>query len=112
MADTANRKRLLENELDRILNILKKRNPDTILLFGSLAEGGIESFSDIDLIIVESTEKPFFSRIEEIRRLIHPRVAIDIFIYTPEEFGSMVGTNSFIREAVARGKILYEKQKN
>jgi len=42
---------------------------------------------------------------------LKPRVAVDILVYTPEEFEKMKGSNQFIRHALKNGRIQYEKQR-
>lgn len=52
------RKKMLEEELSRIIEVLKKEyNPEMIVLFGSLADGNVHEWSDIDLLVVKKTTK-------------------------------------------------------
>ena len=52
------RSEILRNELKRIVSIIKKGyNPEKIILFGSLANGKIHQWSDIDMLIVKDTDK-------------------------------------------------------
>ena len=75
------RKKSLTNELKRIVSIIKREyKPDKIILFGSLANGKVHEWSDIDLLIVKNTEKRPVDRCIEICKLIHPKVGIDLFI--------------------------------
>jgi len=106
------RKKLLEEELSRILEVLKRDyRPERVILFGSLAEGDIHEWSDIDLFIVKKTAKRPIDRILEVSRLIKPKIGIDLFIYTPDEFGALVKEKfSFLSGVVEKGKVLYEKR--
>lgn len=79
-----------------------------IILFGSLAEGDVGRSSDIDLIIVQETEKRFLDRLEEIYVALQPNVALDVLVYTPKEFAQMEQTNSFIRSVLKKGRVLYD----
>jgi predicted nucleotidyltransferase len=74
-----------------------------------MRNGNIGPASDLDLIVVQRTEKRFLDRIDEIIRLINPRCAMDILVYTPEEIRQCSKTNRFIREALGEGKVMYEK---
>ncbi|MDI3531232.1 MAG: uncharacterized protein PWP60_1081, partial [Candidatus Atribacteria bacterium] len=50
------REKLLHEELSRIVKLLiEKYQPEKIILFGSLAEGRIHEWSDIDLLIIKDT---------------------------------------------------------
>ena len=103
------RKKELVHELGRIINALKKdKEIKLIMLFGSLARGDISTTSDIDMIIVKGTEKKFLDRLDEIYSTLIPNVALDILVYTPEEFEAMKNKNVFIRNAIKEGKMLYE----
>jgi len=108
----AQRKEALEEELRRIIALLvEKYQPEKIVLFGSLATGRINEWSDIDLLIIKETEKRPLDRATDIRAMLnYPRIAMDIFVYTPEEVKYLVGEGSqFIAEILEQGKILYEK---
>lgn len=105
------RKKLLEEELGRIVDILRREyDPEKIILFGSLAKGDIHEWSDIDLLIVKKTRKRPLERIMEVSHLINPRAGIDLFVYTPDEFNTLLKERfSFLTEIVKKGKVLYEK---
>lgn len=104
------RKALLEGELKRIVPRLIELGVEKIILFGSLASGSVNKSSDIDLIVVKKTDKKFLSRLEDVYLHLEPKVGMDILVYTPEEFDEMKKSNRFIKSALKRGKILYEKQ--
>jgi predicted nucleotidyltransferase len=99
----------LEKELERIIPMIIRSGAKKIILFGSLARGNIHKGSDIDLIIVKETDKRFLERLDVFYSLLLPRVAMDIFVYTPEEFERMAEENGFIRTALREGKVLYEE---
>lgn len=107
------RKRELElnTELNRWMDILKSEyNPDMIFLFGSLTQRHIKKWSDIDLIIVKETDKPFLERIKEVLLLLKPQVGVDILVYTPQEFNYMCSNRDFFkREIIEKGIKIYER---
>jgi len=105
---TESRRGRLEEELERLIPKLKGLGVRKIILFGSLAEGNIGRSSDIDLIIVQETEKRFLDRLEEIYVALQPRVALDVLVYTPKEFAQMEQANSFIRNILKKGRVLYD----
>jgi predicted nucleotidyltransferase len=104
------RTRRLEREIERIVPILSSHGVEKIVLFGSLSRGDAGPASDLDLIVVQRTEKRFLDRIDDIIRLINPRCAIDILVYTPEEMRSLPSTSRFVRAVLHEGKVLYEKR--
>lgn len=101
------RKEALEKELERIMTRIDKTDIRKIILFGSLATGNIGLTSDIDLVIIKNTKERFLERLDRMCEEIEPRLAVDILVYTPEEFAEMREWNSFIRRVEREGKVLY-----
>jgi uncharacterized protein len=58
-------------------------------LFGSLVSGGVHPWSDIDLVIVIDTEKPFVERPRAFAGLAALGVPVDLLVYTPAEFARL-----------------------
>ncbi|MGB9873169.1 MAG: nucleotidyltransferase domain-containing protein [Anaerolineae bacterium] len=106
------RRALLQAELARYVQMLcEQYAPERILLFGSLASGEVEEWSDIDLVIVKETQQKFLDRIREVMGLLKPRVGVDILVYTPEEFARLSQERPFVREEILRkGRVLYERE--
>ena len=99
-------KRRLEDEL-RVFIDQWSRDPSIkkIILFGSVARGEVHRGSDLDLIIIQETDKKFLSRLEPFYR--DARVAMDILVYTPEEFAAM-SEGVFLKNALQDGVVIYE----
>jgi predicted nucleotidyltransferase len=96
----------LQSELARCIALLKERyKPHKIVLFGSLAQGKVGTWSDIDLVIVKDTDKSFLDRIKEVLLLLRPLVGMDIFVYTPEEFEEVSGRDFFKKEILSKGVV-------
>ena len=105
------RRTLLEQELQRLLPLIKAHfMPERVVLFGSLVTGATNAWSDIDLVIVQATDKRFLDRIKDVIRVLRPRVGVDILVYTPAEFAQLAQTRAFVRdEIIGKGKVLYER---
>lgn len=94
----------------RVINGLMDYEPEKIILFGSAARGATDEHSDIDLVLIKQTDKRFFQRLVEAGSFIPSDVSVDVFVYTPEEFQSMIeADNPFIEQVLKDGKVLYEK---
>ena len=107
------RKELLQKELKRITEIIiKEYLPDKIILFGSLANGKVHEWSDIDLAIIKETKMRFIKRMQKVGLMTSPKLGVDFIVYTPEEFENMVkDDNYFIKDEIMRkGRVLYDKQ--
>jgi DNA polymerase sigma len=103
------RKKVLRNELERILPRLIAAGVEKIILFGSLAKNTVGKSSDIDLIVIKKTDKKFLDRLEELYTHIKPETGIDMLVYTSEEFEQMMSDSQFIKSAVKKGRVLYER---
>lgn len=98
----------IKKEIQRIKKILPRLNIEKAILFGSAARGEIGIYSDIDLIIIMNTELKFLDRLDKFYRKLKPNLAIDILIYTPEEFEE-VKSSFFGKRVLKDGVILYER---
>jgi predicted nucleotidyltransferase len=103
----------LDRTLERMVKRLVKRfNPDQIILFGSHARGVARPESDIDLLVVLPVRGSKRAKQVEMRLALHDiRVPKDIIVVTPEEVARqrhIVGT--LIKPALQEGKVLYARQ--
>jgi predicted nucleotidyltransferase len=101
------RREKLQRELDRMLKRLIERGVEKVILFGSFARGEVNSWSDLDLLVVMKSEKPYFQRWDEVYLDLMPCVGTDLLVYTPEEFEQMQQRSPTVRSAVREGKVVY-----
>jgi len=102
-------KRRLTRALRALVSQLKRQGAKKILLFGSLARGEVRENSDLDLIVIlESQEKNPMKRLAKLYSEIEVREAIDLRVYTPEEF-ERAKSRSFLREVLKEAIELYDE---
>ncbi len=80
------------------------------IVFGSLARGDASRRSDLDLIVVQETDKRFLDRYDGLLQAVTGAVRgrdVDLLIYTPEEFARMA-ERPFMARALREGKTIYE----
>lgn len=95
--------------------IVKEINPEKVILFGSYAWGQPNDDSDVDLFIIQKSEKKRTDRVRDVRKAISDSgVPVDILVYTPEELEKSINENQnlFIEDIARNGKVIYEKSKN
>ena len=56
------------------------------IVFGSAARGEEDEWSDLDLVVVAKTSRPFFERFKDFAGLYDVWPRLDLLVYTPEEF--------------------------
>jgi predicted nucleotidyltransferase len=109
------RRAVLERECVRIVDaLLESYGPERVILFGSLAAESrdtVHQWSDIDLAIVKPTPLTFIERGREVVDLVEPRVSLNVFVYTPEEFEQAAReVRSFVRtEIIEKGRVLFPR---
>ena len=84
-------------------------HPDKIILFGSHAHGIPREDSDVDLLVVLPFRGKGMQKAVEIRNRVRAGFPLDLIVRTPEQIRRRLALNDFfIREAVEKGKVLYE----
>ena len=91
---------------------LKEYDPQRVILFGSWARGDEDEYSDLDLVIIKETQERFLDRLERVYDLVKPTFAMDVLVYTPQEFAEMQERNNYFTEMVLKeGVVIYERPK-
>lgn len=100
----------LAEALHNIVAALARR-PEVVraILFGSYAEGRRDLFTDLDILIVMESPLDFVTRTAEMYRYLTSPVDMDLLVYTPEEL-ERNRERGFIRQALEKGSVIYEKQ--
>ncbi len=95
--------------LKALVSRLLAYGPERIILFGSRARGEADEYSDYDIVLIKRTDRPFLERLQEvIPYLLECERAVEVLVYTPEEFEQMAetGLGWIIRQ---EGVVLYER---
>jgi len=102
----------IQESLDEIVSrIVKRFDPEKIILFGSQARGNTVTHSDVDLLVimpVPDTRRKLATEID--LSLVGIDLPTDVIVVTPEEVQrnqDRIGT--IIRPAIREGKVLYER---
>ena len=109
----AKKRKAINGLIDRMVErIVKRFQPELIILFGSYARGDAGPDSDVDLLVVMSVAKDCRrdKQLELRLALRDIRVAKDIIVTTPEDFAwrkDIPGTIE--RPASLEGKVVYAR---
>lgn len=103
----------IEAQLQKITeNLVRKFQPEKVVLFGSWAYGQPGPDSDVDLLVVKEADDIRRLR-REIDGSIFPRpFPIDLIVYTPEQLEQARNERDFfITEILTKGQFLYERRR-
>jgi len=102
-----------QDRIDQVISALREYEPERIILFGSQAKGNADQYSDLDIVIIKETNERFLDRLKTIYELVQPRFAMDVLVYTPQEFTEMQKRgNSFVEMVLEEGVVVYERPSN
>ena len=95
--------------IEMLLRALEPYRAEKIYLFGSWARDEADDLSDIDLVLIKRTKTRFFNRLRQVRRIMPPELgAVDVLVYTPEEFDAMLTDgNAFAHMLVEEGRLIH-----
>lgn len=106
-------RRIYKKKVDRLVGVIKKLDPEKIILYGSVARDRIHPDSDIDLCVIKKTNDRFGVK-RKISDLIWEHnigfdPEIDIHVYPPSVYYDWLKRNDPFIEEIEKGKVLYEK---
>jgi len=107
------------NYINPLIEALKASDPYRIILFGSYANGTATEDSDIDVMVIldnDDVAKTYEERlrkrlsINKLVRNINYKVALDILVYSREEYRIVKDCGNYLIDEIERkGKTIYEK---
>ncbi len=100
----------LDGSLKRVLQQLAGMpQVERVVLFGSYAEGRRDLFTDLDLLVIMTSDEDFITRTTGLYRTLDIEVDLDLLVYTPEEVERQKQCG-FIQHIFKTGKVVYEKK--
>ena len=89
--------------------ITREFKPEKIILFGSHAYGQPTPESDLDLMVVMQFEGDLLEQAVTMLNRLNMLIPIDLLVRTPEQIQQRLEMgDSFIRDIMERGKVMYE----
>ncbi|MCC6300635.1 MAG: nucleotidyltransferase domain-containing protein [Anaerolineales bacterium] len=89
--------------------VVRRFNPDKIILFGSYAYGEPTRDSDVDILVVLPFKGRNPEKATEIWMATKPNFPIDIMVRKPAELRKRLKMGDFfLRDVIEKGKVLYE----
>ncbi|MCY4025949.1 MAG: nucleotidyltransferase domain-containing protein [Acidobacteria bacterium] len=99
----------LDSFLPALRSLLAAQDAHAAWIFGSYARGTARAGSDIDLIVVAPTDRPFVERFRDyLPAIANADVGVDLLVYTPEEFARLQAEGQpFLVDALAEAAQFY-----
>ena len=89
--------------------VAERFRPDKIILFGSYAYGKPHADSDVDILVIMPARNELDQALR-IRLTIDYNFPMDLLVRTPKNLSWRLAEGDwFLREVMAKGKVLYEK---
>ena len=85
--------------------VAREFKPEKIILFGSYAYGKPTKDSDVDLVVIMPFRGRDIRMSSKIQSRVDPPFPLDLLVWKPGRFSRM---QSFNREVLERGKVMYE----
>lgn len=82
-------------------------------MFGSFARGEADAASDLDLVLVEPTSRPFPERGLDHLPLFRLGIGVDLLVYTPDEYERLKQEdNPLIQRIEREGMTVYARSES
>jgi predicted nucleotidyltransferase len=89
--------------------VAERFQPDKIILFGSYAYGTPHADSDVDILVIMPARNELDQAVR-IDGVVEAPFPLDLIVRTPKNMAwRLEEGDSFLREIVTKGKVLYEK---
>lgn len=99
----------LDGFIGSLRPLLEAQGAHAAWIFGSHARGTSSADSDIDVIVVAPTERPFVERFRDyLPAIAGASVGVDLLVYTPDEFAQkQAEENPFLVDALADARQIH-----
>ncbi len=94
-------------DIQHIIEQLKVIHPQAIILFGSAVRGDMNPDSDVDLLLIQHTQKSLTERMRDARLVVRSSTPLDIIVLTPEEAKYLPQRDAFFRDIFRHGTLVY-----
>lgn len=88
----------------RLRALFRGSSARSVYLFGSWGRGTADAYSDVDLVVIADSERPFVERFRDFPAVFRLPFPIELLVYRPQEFDAMRrNENPFIGEVLRSG---------
>jgi uncharacterized protein len=103
------REERLKTSMESITSQLAALGALKVILFGSLAEGNVDVYSDLDLLVIMPSIKTGMEWMKLVYEKVERGIDADIIVYNQKEVEKKLPSSSFLRNVLSFGRVVYEK---
>jgi hypothetical protein len=93
------RRQMLEAELQRFVEEMPQLGMEAIYLVGPFARGKVGPGTVLDLLVIQETDEPPHRRGDFWTTHLRPRIGVNFFVYTRDEFENSPSSDPLLHEA-------------
>jgi predicted nucleotidyltransferase len=105
----AEREKRLESSMESITRQLTALGALKVILFGSLATGDVDVYSDLDLLVIMPSTRSGKEWMKLVYENVERGIDSDIIVYNEKELEEKLPTSSFLRYILHHGRVVYEE---
>ena len=106
------RMRLLQEELEKIVDLLPRLGIKKCILVNPLYPGTVNPSTALKLVMVMEDDRTFVRRPDFFYSHLSPAVAVDFYPYTPDEIEIIETYDSRLSRAIKKGEVVYEEHQD
>jgi predicted nucleotidyltransferase len=103
----AQRRQILEAEMQRFVDEMPQLGMTAMYLIGPFARGENDPGTVLDLLVVQETDDPVHRRADFWTTHLRPRIGINFYVYTQDEFDNPPGRDMILHDAANNGERIY-----
>ncbi len=101
------RRHMLDAELKRLIDEMPQLGMTSMFLVGPFVRGEVGPGTALDLVVVQETDEPVHRRADFWTTHLRPRIGINFYIYTSDEFANSPGGDPILHDAANNGERVY-----
>ena len=101
------RRQMLDSELQRLVSEMPQLGMQSMYLVGPFSKGDVGPKTVLDLVVVQQTDEPVHRRADFWTTHLRPRIGINFYVYTPDEFENNRDDDLLIQHAFSIGERVY-----
>jgi hypothetical protein len=104
---SAQRHEVLRREVERYASMMPTLGVDRAIVIGDLAVGKVAPTTPVQMVVVRETDAPFCRRADFFYSHLEPRVALEVTVYTRDEFENISESNTPAGRLIVSGDPIF-----